>query len=1075
VAAKLHTSLKQASIAKITRPNTYGILLRKRLFDIIDKSTEFPVIFITSPPGSGKTSLIASYLENQKIPCLWYSIDEGDKDIATFFHYMRLAAQYLSPGKKKPLPSYTPDYAYGVSVFARLFFENLFSRVRIPFFLVFDNYQNVPVNSRFHEMLTHGLSNIPVGINVLIASRKEPPPPFARMYVYDKARVLGWDTIRFTLEEAKCLIEKKLPGGLQGRAIQSLYEKTDGWVSGLILYLKSIRHEDLHNQLTDRLSSKSIFEYFAKEVLQKEDKDTRKFLFMTAFLPMMTVKMAERLTGNRSTEKILEDLSKECCFIETFAQDKTIYRYHQLFREFLLSRGAASLGKNILSLVKYDAAVLLEEAGNAEDAVQLLKESGDVERLIPVIQKWAPSMVRQGRYQTLIAWLEIIPGEVLLNHPWLLYWRGICRLPFQPDESQSLFEKAFERFSSQREVSGAFLSWSGIVESIMYGREGLKPLDSWLPVIDKLLKDFNGFPSGAIETDVTCSVFRVLSLRKPLHYDTGKWLPRIHAIAQKSADVSQKISALTSLAQYLYSCGEFRSLEIVLGSLNDLLQRHEVPPLTRLTVDWLRAAFYNAMSLYNECLQVVSEGLELAQNLKIKVMEYMLLGHGVLSLLKQGNLSHANQYLQKMASALSLIKPWEAGFYHYCAAWVDLYQKNVGEALTHSEHCLKIYKEIGNPWTLTIAQILRAYVFHASGDTKKAMNCISEAHSLGIQTKNVFTPFMCSLSEAYFYLEQGKEESALKVIRKGLHIGKENGFVNLFMWPKGVMERVLTEALDHDIEEDYVKQLVRSNDLIPDRHHANGDRWPWPIKIYTLGRFGLLKDEKPVQFTGKIQQKPLALLKALIAFGGREVSEERLSDILWPEADGDKAHNAFTTTLSRLRQFLGEEKVIGFHEGKAMLDPRYCYVDVWAFERLLGEASSFWDKGYSGKEKEDAVKLSQRAIKMYTGSFLGGENEPWMVSIRERLRNKVLRMIKRCGSYYEESGALEDALECYQKGLEVDDLIEEFYQRMMKCYYRLGKRAEALSVYKRCSQVLSSVLGIDPSAETEALAREMKR
>jgi len=86
-----------------------------------------------------------------------------------------------------------------------------------------------------------------------------------------------------------------------------------------------------------------------------------------------------------------------------------------------------------------------------------------------------------------------------------------------------------------------------------------------------------------------------------------------------------------------------------------------------------------------------------------------------------------------------------------------------------------------------------------------------------------------------------------------------------------------------------------------------------------------------------------------------------------------------------------------------------------------------------------------------------------------------LRMIKTCGSYYEDSGAVENALECYQKGLEVDELIEEFYQRMIKCNYRLGRRAEALSVYKRCSQVLSSVLGINPSEETEALSKELKR
>jgi DNA-binding SARP family transcriptional activator len=69
---------------------------------------------------------------------------------------------------------------------------------------------------------------------------------------------------------------------------------------------------------------------------------------------------------------------------------------------------------------------------------------------------------------------------------------------------------------------------------------------------------------------------------------------------------------------------------------------------------------------------------------------------------------------------------------------------------------------------------------------------------------------------------------------------------------------------------------------------------------------------------------------------------------------------------------------------------------------------------------------------------------------------------------------LDKAVECYQKGLEVDDLAEEFYQRLMKCYKRMDRRAEALVTYKRCYQILSAVLGIEPSPETEALVKELK-
>jgi len=104
--------------------------------------------------------------------------------------------------------------------------------------------------------------------------------------------------------------------------------------------------------------------------------------------------------------KILNDLIKECCFIETYSQEQLshkipVYRYHLLFREFLLSMAKSAFDPAALSLIKHDAAMLLEESGNIEEAVQLLHESGDVKSLIPLILKWAPSLIRQGRYQTL--------------------------------------------------------------------------------------------------------------------------------------------------------------------------------------------------------------------------------------------------------------------------------------------------------------------------------------------------------------------------------------------------------------------------------------------------------------------------------------------------------------------------------------------------------------------------------------------------------------------------------------------------------------------------------------------------
>ena len=1061
------------TIAKITRPGSAGILARKRLFDLLDRGRESSVIFIVGPPGSGKTALASSYLDVRKIPCLWYKMDDGDADLASFFHYMGIAAKKLSPKRGKPLPVFTPEYIQATPVFSRRYFEELFARTGTPFTVVFDNYQDLPSDSGFHEMISRGLSDVPKGINVFFLSRKAPPLPFAHMYADNRICIYGWEEIKFTFEETKEFVRPKVPVTVTDKTIRYFHKKTDGWATGIVLMLERLK-ENVENQALDGLSSSNIFDYFACEIFQKMDGATQEFLLKTAFLQGMTARVAEQLSGIHRSEEILSWLSKDNSFIETDFQERGVYRYHPLFGEFLKSMANEFFKSAELINIKRNSALLLEESGNIEDAVHLLRDCGDTEQLTGIIQKWAPSLVKQGRYQTLHNWLNYLPGEVLSNNPWLRYWMGISRLPFNPYESLTQFETIFHQFRSRKEAEGTFLTWCGIVESIMYGSEGLEPLDRWIFSVEELLKEFNGFPSEDIEANVTCSLIRCLALRRPADFNMKKWADRIQEIIQKGTDISMKIKASINLSCYLYSEGNFQNLEILLESLNGLLKNHDIPPLSRLTIDWVRAAHFNVTSQYYECRKVIKNGLKLAGALKINLMEYLLLGHGVLSSLKKGDLETAKQNLQSMVSALSFIKPWEISFFHYCSAWEALYRNDLAHASTHAEHCMKLCQGLGNPWTLSLSHLLSAYVDFAFGEIKKSMNHIVQARSIGIGSENAFTPFICLITEAYFYIKQGKELSAIEAIRKGLLIGRRKGFVNLFMSQRDVLGTVLAKALDAGIEVSYAKTLIQQNGIICDPSGFEVEQWPWPLKIFTLGRFAILKDGKPVHFSGKVQHKPLAMLQALIALGGRDVSEDRISDLLWSEADGDAAHSAFATTLSRLRNFLGVEHAIKFQEGKASLDQRYCWVDVWVFERILGKVDAAWNEIMRSSDRDLVIQLTEKANKIYTGPFLAGDNEPWAISMRERLRNKLLRNVKRLGRYWEESGNTEKALECYHKGLEVDDLIEEFYRGSIQCHLQMGRRAEALATYKRCHKILSSVLGVEPSPETVALVKNLK-
>jgi DNA-binding SARP family transcriptional activator len=289
------------------------------------------------------------------------------------------------------------------------------------------------------------------------------------------------------------------------------------------------------------------------------------------------------------------------------------------------------------------------------------------------------------------------------------------------------------------------------------------------------------------------------------------------------------------------------------------------------------------------------------------------------------------------------------------------------------------------------------------------------------------------------------------------------------------MVRLCLKSLDAGIEVEYVRDLIRKRNLIPDLPPYECENWPWPIKIFTLGRFGLVKEGTLVQSSTKGQQKPLSMLKALISIGGREVDAAKLADILWPEAEGDAASIAFKTTLFRLRRLLGLENAIQVKKGKVILDSRYCYVDAWTFERLVGKAEKLWKESQSKVSAEEAARMTDKAITMYRGSFLSADDEHWALSYRERLQSKFLRLATKLGEYLERTGQCEKAVEYYQRALEVDNLTEEFYQSLMVCYQHLGRQSKAMNVYNRCRNVLSAILGIEPSSKTEAIYKSLLR
>ncbi len=638
-------------IAKLTRPRLTGVVERRRLFDQLDRISKTKIAWISAPAGSGKTTLVASWLDARKLPCLWYQADEGDSDIATFFSYLGIAAKLAAPRYRKPLPHLTREYLSSVTAFTKSFFEALFGRMKPPFCFVIDNYQNVPPESRFHEVVREGLWTVPDGMTVVIISRSDPPPMMSRLHMNRRLDIIRAEEMAFTFEESRKLITSQTREKPPDDVIKALFQKTVGWAAGLILLTRSAA---LGGDLAewDDVPVEQLYDYFATEVYERIDDEMRTFLLLTAFLPRVTVRAADAITGNKNSEQILSRLSRTNFFTARHATSAFVsYQYNPLFRDFLLNRAGDRFSRAEINGIKKKAAEILETEGQTEDAVRLLIEAGEWQGLIDLVIRHATGLMTAGRFRTLEAWMDNIPQTMTEQNAWLLYWKASCHITSRPVEARSMFERAYELSLDAQDPTGSFLSWTGVVNTYMYEWQDFQPLDRWITAFAELLRKYEVFPSPEVEERATSAIFAAMMLRQPQHPDLPVWAKRVQAVMQSTADPFRRIFIGNSLLLYYLWTGRISEAGALVSMLSPVIKSAQGASLPKFRCLRSIALYHFYASQPELGLRTVEQGLRLAEETDVHQTDMMLYGAAIYHAALLGDVDMAESYLKRMAFA----------------------------------------------------------------------------------------------------------------------------------------------------------------------------------------------------------------------------------------------------------------------------------------------------------------------------------------------------------------------------------------------------------------------------------------
>ncbi|MFD7847746.1 BTAD domain-containing putative transcriptional regulator [Nocardia sp. NPDC059764] len=221
--------------------------------------------------------------------------------------------------------------------------------------------------------------------------------------------------------------------------------------------------------------------------------------------------------------------------------------------------------------------------------------------------------------------------------------------------------------------------------------------------------------------------------------------------------------------------------------------------------------------------------------------------------------------------------------------------------------------------------------------------------------------------------------------------------------------------------------------------------------------------------------KARSLFGVLLVNRNIVVGKERLRELLWPDIEGPST--SLKVAVHALRRTLDDH--LGTDRGHLRVEFRdFGYimdasddvvVDFHEFERVTTAAREAAVRGL----REEALDLYRRAAALYSGEFLSGESDSWVIEHRHWLRAMILSVLDVLAEYAFEAGEFADAADACRRTLAIDAVNEAAFRRLMMIHARRGELQQAEQWYALCAQRLREQFEVDPDHDTRSLRRRV--
>jgi len=318
--------------------NNNIMLERRELIRFFNELRTHRIIAVCAPAGYGKTVAVAQWLDKYAYAKTIFTVDEYDNNMASFCERFCAALRTCQPQNKTLINIISHAFFHSAPDEFTLRAVSALSGRKQTVFVIDDLH--LIHNREILKLLLIFIKRLPDNFQIVLISRNDMQYDLSDLWMKGHVICVDMRRLLFTDKDIADLYKKR-GGGITQEQAKDICRQTQGWAIGINAFMLS------GGESTDKVYN-YLDDFIQSNIWEKWDYTTRDFMLRTANLRELTPSLCNVVADTNHSDKVLEALVYEGAFV--MQVQKSVYRYHHLFQNFLL-RMVAELGDEFLQSI----------------------------------------------------------------------------------------------------------------------------------------------------------------------------------------------------------------------------------------------------------------------------------------------------------------------------------------------------------------------------------------------------------------------------------------------------------------------------------------------------------------------------------------------------------------------------------------------------------------------------------------------------------------------------------------------------------------------------------------------------